>query len=70
MAQISALQGVTSDAAAAKRARLQEQLNEARETLADTRQQHQFDLESQGYQKLSEDMQKALKDATDLINGN
>ena len=70
MAQISALQGVTSDAVAAKRARLQEQLNEARETLADTRQQHQFDLESQGYQKLSEDMQKALKDATDLINGN
>ena len=70
MAQISALQGVTSDAVAAKRARLQEQLNEASETLADTRQQHQFDLESQGYQKLSEDMQKALKDATDLINGN
>lgn len=68
-AQVQALEGVTTDAAKAKRAQLQAQLAEAEEDMADTRYEHQIEVMQQGYDKLSEDMQKALDDTIKLING-
>ena len=68
-AQVQALQNVSTDAAKAKRAQLQAQLAEAEEDLNETRYDHQIEMQQQGYEQLSEDMQKALDDAVKLING-
>ena len=68
-AQINALNGVTNDAAKAKRAQLQAQLAEKQEDLDDTLYNHSIDLQQEGYDKLSEDMQTALDNAVKLING-
>lgn len=68
-AQINALQGVTNDAAQARRAKLQAELQEKQEDLQDTLYQHSIDLQQEGYNKLSEDMQAALDRAVELING-
>lgn len=68
-AQINALNGVTNDAAVAKRAKLQAELSEKQEDLQDTLYQHSIDLQQEGYDKLSEDMQKSLDDTVKLING-
>ena len=68
-AQINALQGVTNDAAQARRAKLQAELQEKQEDLQDTLYQHSIDLQQEGYNKLSEDMQAALDKAVELING-
>lgn len=68
-AQVQALQNVSTDAAKARRAQLQAQLSEAEEDLNETRYDHQIEMQQQGYEQLSEDMQKALDDAIKLING-
>ena len=68
-AQINALQGVTNDAAIAKRTKLQAELAEKQEDLNDTLYNHSIDLQQEGYDKLSEDMQKALDNAINAING-
>lgn len=68
-AQVQALQNVSTDAAKARRAQLQAQLAEAEEELNETRYDHQIEMQQQGYEQLSEDMQKALDDAVKLING-
>ena len=68
-AQINALQGVSNDAAQARRAKLQAELSEKQEDLQDTLHQHSIDLQQEGYDKLSEDMQQALDNAVKLING-
>jgi len=63
------LTGVSTDAAKARRAQLQAQLKESEQDLEDTRYEHQIEMQQQGYEQLSEDMQKALDDAVKLING-
>ena len=68
-AQINALQGVTNDAAIAKRTKLQAELAEKQEDLNDTLYNHSIDLQQEGYDKLSEDMQTALDNAINAING-
>ena len=68
-AQINALQGVSNDAAQARRAKLQAELSEKQEDLQDTLYQHSIELQQEGYDKLSEDMQTALDNAVKLING-
>lgn len=68
-AQVQALQNVTTDAAKARRAQLQAQLKESEQDLEDTRYEHQIEMQQQGYDQLSEDMQKALDDAIKMING-
>ena len=68
-AQINALQGVSNDAAQARRAKLQAELSEKQEDLNDTLYQHSIELQQEGYDKLSEDMQTALDNAVKLING-
>lgn len=68
-AQVQALQNVSTDAAKARRAQLQAQLAEAEQDLNDTRYNHQIEMQQQGYEQLSEDMQKALDDSVKLING-
>ena len=68
-AQINALNGVTNDAAIARRAKLEAQLAEAQEDLNDTLFEHSIEIQQQGYEQLSEDMQEALDNAIKLING-
>ena len=68
-AQINALNGVTNDAAKSRRAKLQAELAEKQEDMTDTLLEHAIEVQQQGYDKLSEDMQKALDDAIKLING-
>ena len=68
-AQINALNGVTNDAAIARRTKLQAQLQEAQEDLNDTLYEHSIEIQQEGYDRLSEDMQEALDNAIKLING-
>lgn len=69
-AQINALAGVTGDATKARRAKLEAELKEKEEDLTDTRYEHQVEMQQQGFDKLSDDMQKVLDDAINAVNGN
>lgn len=69
-AQINALTGVTGDSVKARRAKLQAELQEKQEDLEDTRFDHLIDTQQQGFDQLSKDMQEALDNAIELINGN
>lgn len=59
--QLAALEGVTGAAAAAQRARLQEQLSEAEEDLNDTQTEHYFDLAEDALS----DLKDTIKDEFD-----
>lgn len=72
-AQIAALEGTTNAAAKAKLAKLKADLKDKEEDLADTKYEHQLDMESKGYDDLSEKADdtldntlKSLKSNTDL----
>lgn len=72
-AQIAALEGTTNAAAQAKLAKLKADLKDKEEDLADTKYEHQLDMESKGYDDLSEKADdtldntlKSLKSNTDL----
>ena len=67
-AQIAALSGSTNQAARAELAKLQAQLKEAQDTLADTRYEHEIEMQQQGYDKLSEDANKILEDTLKQID--
>lgn len=69
-AQINALSGIGGDSVKARRAKLQAELQEKQQDLEDTSFDHLIDTQQQGFDKLSKDMQDALDDAIDLINGN
>lgn len=69
-AQINALSGIGGDSVKARREKLQAELQEKQEDLEDTRFDHLIDIQQQGFDKLSKDMQDALDNAVDLINGN
>ena len=59
-AQRAALEGVEGDAAKAQRAKLDAQIADAKEQMDDTRKEHQYSIESQGYDDLTEKLQDTL----------
>lgn len=61
-AQIQALSGVNNATAAAERKRLEQQLKEAEEELSDTKRDHALDMQEEGYDGLSADMEQMLED--------
>ena len=65
--QIAALNGVNSLSAQGKLSSLRSQLADATEQYNDDRQNHYFDLMSQGYTKMSDDANKALEDIEDAV---
>ncbi len=61
-AQIAAMEGSTNTASQAELKRLKEQLKEAEDKLGETKREHALDMEKEGYDGISEDMQKMLED--------
>lgn len=59
-AQIKALEGVGDAASKAKAAKLKAQAEEARESLQETRDEHEYDLAIKGYDTLATDLQDQL----------
>lgn len=57
-------------ASQAQRARLEEELREKERDLAETRYDHSYDLQQQGFDKLSEDANKVLDDTIKGISAN
>ena len=69
-AQIAALQGVNNTSAQAELKRLQAQLHDAEDSLSDTKRQHQNDMIEQGYNEMSDGLDKALEDTLDELTYN
>ena len=68
--QIAALEGTTDAASKARLAQLKADLKEKEDDLADTKYEHQLDMESDGYDKLSDDANKVLDDTTQAVKSN
>lgn len=60
--QIAALEGVNNSYSKAEAKRLKQQLADAEEELNETKRQHSIDMQKEGYDGLSEDMEKMLED--------
>ena len=69
-AQISALQGVNNESAKAELKNLQAQLADAQDQLLQTQQDREYDVRSQGYDSLSDDLNEALRSTLDEITYN
>lgn len=69
-AQIAALEGTTNAAAQAKLAKLKADLKDKEEDLADTKYEHQLDMESKGYDDLSEKADDALDNTLKSLKSN
>lgn len=69
-AQIAALEGTTNAAAKAKLAKLKAELKDKEEDLADTKYEHQLDMESKGYDDLSEKADDALDNTLKSLKSN
>jgi DNA-binding Lrp family transcriptional regulator len=61
-AQIAAMEGVNDAATQAKVKQLKQQLANAEDKLSETKQDHSMDMQKQGYNGLSDDMEKMLDD--------
>lgn len=59
-AQRAALEGVEGDAAKAQRAKLDAQIADAKEQMDDTQKEHQYTIESEGYDDLTDKLQESL----------
>lgn len=68
-AQRAALEGIEGEAAKAQRAKLDAQIAEAQESLQDTKTEHQYNLEVQGYDDLSEKLQESLDKQLEKLSG-
>lgn len=66
-AQIASLSGVNTQEGRAELARLRAQLKEAQEDLADTQQEHRWDMMDQGYSDMAEKADKTLEEVTDKL---
>lgn len=64
------MEGTTDAASKARLAQLKADLKEKEDDLADTKYEHQLDMESDGYDKLSDDANKALDDTTQAVKSN
>lgn len=69
-AEISALQGVNNESAKAELKNLQSQLADAQDQLLQTQQDREYDVRSQGYDSLSDDLNEALQSTLDEITYN
>ena len=69
-AEISALQGVNNESAKAELKNLQAQLADAQDQLLQTQQDREYDVRSQGYDSLSNDLNEALQSTLDEITYN
>ena len=69
-AQINALSGINNQSSIAERKRLEAQLAEMEEELAQTRSDHEYDVREQGYEGLSDDLNQALQDTLDEVTYN
>ena len=69
-AQIAALEGTTNAAAAARLAQLKADLKDKEDDLADTKYEHQLDMESKGYDDLSEKADDTLDKALQAVKSN
>lgn len=69
-AQISALQGVNNESAKAELKNLQAQLADAQDQLLQTQKDREYDVRSQGYDSLSNDLNEALQSTLDEITYN
>lgn len=70
MAQIRALEGSTNKNSIAELARLKAQLKEQQDTLDETVKDHEYEIKISGYDKLSEDAQKAYDDTLKALETN
>lgn len=61
-AQIAALDSVNNEAAKAEKKRLEAQLADAESQLEDTRKDHEYDVRKNGYEGLSDDLNKELEE--------
>ena len=69
-AQIAALEGSNNLSAKSEVKRLKEQLAEAEDQLNETKRQHSLDMQEQGYDGLSSDLEKMLEDTQYEITHN
>lgn len=69
-AQIAALESVNNLSAQSQKKKLQEQLKEAEEELADTKHSHAVDMQTQGYESMSDDLNQMLEDTEYEITHN
>lgn len=69
-AQIAALEGVNNLSAQSQRKKLQEQLKEAEDELEDTKHSHAVDMQTQGYESMSDDLNQMLEDTEYEITHN
>lgn len=70
MAQIRALEGSTNKNSIAELARLKAQLKEQQDELDETVKDHEYEIKISGYDKLSEDAQKAYDDTLKALETN
>lgn len=68
-AQRAALEGVEGEAAKAQRAKLDAQIADAQEQMDDTKKEHQYSMESQGYDDLTEKLQESLDKQLKSLSG-
>lgn len=68
--QIAALDSVNNEAAKAEKKRLEAQLADAESQLEDTRRDHEYDVRKNGYEGLSDDLNKELEDTLNDITYN
>ena len=68
--QIAALEGVNDAATLAKKKKLEEQLRSSEQTLDDTKRDHRNELISEGFQKMSDDLNQMLEDTEYEISHN
>ena len=66
-AQIAALENSANAGAKAQLAKLQSQLKDAQDDLADTQYQHEIEVQQTGYDKVIEDATKVLEDTLKKI---
>lgn len=69
-AQAAALEGVSDAASKAKLAQIKAQIAEQEEALEDTKYEHEYELKSDGFDKLGNDIDKNLDKALDSLRTN
>lgn len=67
-AQIKVLEGVNNLSAQSQRKKLEAELKEKEDELADTKRDHEYDMRSQGYDAMSDDLKQLIEDTTYDLN--
>ena len=67
-AQIQALEGVNNLSAQSQRKKLEAELKEKEDELADTKRDHEYDMRSQGYDAMSDELKQLIEDTTYDLN--